>query len=58
MEPINQNKDLFDQQQTTGLPGMLNVLTILTFIGCGLSYLFSINGLFYYILIVEGKKQK
>jgi hypothetical protein len=34
----NQNTDLFDQQPK-GLPGMLNVLTILTFIGCGLAYI-------------------
>lgn len=39
MEPTNQqNRDLFDQPKQ-GLPGMLNVLTILTFIGCGISYL-------------------
>jgi hypothetical protein len=31
--------DLFEQQRQQGLPGMLNVLTILTFIGCGISYL-------------------
>ncbi|RZJ99314.1 MAG: hypothetical protein EOO43_26895 [Flavobacterium sp.] len=33
-----QGDDLFDQQ-VKGLPGMLNVLTILTFIGCGIAYL-------------------
>jgi hypothetical protein len=38
MDATNQKADLFDQQ-TKELPGMLNVLTILTFIGCGLSYL-------------------
>ncbi len=45
MEPTNQNKDLFDQPKQ-GLPGMLNVLTILTFIGCGISYLGAIWGFF------------
>ncbi|MCW3074923.1 MAG: hypothetical protein JWP69_1992 [Flaviaesturariibacter sp.] len=39
--------DLFDQQQAPkGLPGTLNVLTILTFIGCGLSYIGLIISLF------------
>ncbi len=45
MEPTNQNKDLFDQPKQ-GLPGMLNVLTILTFIGCGISYIGLIWGFF------------
>ena len=36
-----QGNDLFDQQ-VKGLPGMLNVLTILTFIGCGIAYLSAI----------------
>ena len=31
--------DLFEQQRQQELPGMLNVLTILTFIGCAISYL-------------------
>lgn len=39
MENSNQANDLFDQQRPRELPGMLNVLTILTFIGCGLSFL-------------------
>jgi hypothetical protein len=43
METINQttpmhSNDIFEPQRR-GLPGMLNVLTILTFIGCGISYL-------------------
>jgi len=38
METTNQNRDLFPEQRQ-GLPGMLNLLTILTFIGCGLAYL-------------------
>lgn len=43
METINQttplqNNDIFEPQRK-GLPGMLNVLTILTFIGCGIAYL-------------------
>jgi hypothetical protein len=49
MEPINQpnsnSGDLFDGQAKR-LPGMLNVLTILTFIGCGLSYLGLIVSIF------------
>lgn len=31
--------DLFEQERQKELPGMLNVLTILTFIGCAISYL-------------------
>lgn len=38
MEGTNQNQDLFDQRSKT-LPGMLNVLTILTFIGCAIGYI-------------------
>ncbi len=38
MEASNHNTDLFDQQPKT-LPGMLHVLTILTFIGCGIAYI-------------------
>jgi hypothetical protein len=39
--------DLFNEQQAPkGLPGNLNVLTILTFIGCGLSYIGLIISLF------------
>jgi hypothetical protein len=34
----NQNPDLF-QDQPKVLPGMLNALTILTFVGCAISYL-------------------
>lgn len=45
MEATNQNSPLFDQQPKT-LPGMLNALTILTFIGCGLSYIGTIWSLF------------
>ena len=32
------SSDIFDQQRPQKLPGMLNTLTILTFIGCALSY--------------------
>jgi hypothetical protein len=39
MENSNQANDLFNQQRPKELPGMLNILTILTFIGCGISYL-------------------
>jgi hypothetical protein len=39
MENSNQTNDVLNQQQPKTLPGMLNVLTILTFIGCGLAYL-------------------
>lgn len=45
METINQNTDLFPEQRKE-LPGMLNVLTILTFIGCGLSYLGALWGFY------------
>jgi hypothetical protein len=38
MENRNQNPDLFVAERKE-LPGMLNVLTILTFIGCALSYM-------------------
>jgi hypothetical protein len=31
--------DLFEQERQQELPGMLNVLTILTFIGCAIAYL-------------------
>jgi hypothetical protein len=39
MENQNQTNDVLDQHRPKALPGMLNVLTILTFIGCGLAYL-------------------
>lgn len=50
METINQttplqSNDLFEPQ-SKGLPGMLNVLTILTFIGCGIAYLSGIYSLY------------
>jgi hypothetical protein len=48
----NQNKDLFPEQRA-GLPGMLNALTILTFIGCAFSYLGTI-----YSLIQAGNYEK
>ena len=38
MDYSNQNTDLFNEQPKP-LSGTLNVLTILTFIGCGLAYL-------------------
>lgn len=41
----NQNND-FLTEPSRGLPGMLNGLTILTFIGCGLSYIGTIYGFF------------
>jgi hypothetical protein len=43
METTTRSTDLFPQQKKE-LPGMLNVLTILTFIGCALSYLGAIWG--------------
>lgn len=46
METTNQTNDLFDQQQPKTLPGMLNVLTILTFIGCAIAYIAAIMGFF------------
>ncbi|HTM92403.1 MAG TPA: hypothetical protein VL095_08295 [Flavisolibacter sp.] len=41
MENPNQNNDLLAQHRPKSLPAMLNVLTILTFIGCGLGLLSS-----------------
>jgi hypothetical protein len=46
METTNQTNDLFDQQQPKTLPGMLNFLTILTFIGCAIAYIGAIMGFF------------
>jgi len=50
METFNQttplqSNDIFEHQRK-GLPGMLNVLTILTFIGCGIAYLSGIWSLY------------
>jgi len=50
MDTINQttplqSNDLFEPQRK-GLPGMLNTLTILTFIGCGISYIMGIYNLY------------
>jgi len=56
METTNQNKDLFPEQRQ-GLPGMLNVLTILTFIGCGLAYLSTLWG-FYQSTNYESERAK
>lgn len=39
MENPNQTSDLLAQHRPKTLPGMLNVLTILTFIGCGLGFI-------------------
>jgi hypothetical protein len=39
MENSYQTNDVLPDQRPKGLPGMLNVLTILTFIGCGISYI-------------------
>jgi hypothetical protein len=50
----NQNRDLFPEQKKE-LPGMLNVLTILTFIGCGLSYIGTLWG-FYQSTNYENEK--
>ena len=44
MEASNQTNDVLDQHRPKVLPGMLNVLTILTFIGCGLAYISSVWG--------------
>jgi hypothetical protein len=41
MENPNQTSDLLAQHRPKSLPTMLNVLTILTFIGCGLGFLSS-----------------
>lgn len=52
----NQNRDLFPEQQQ-GLPSMLNVLTILTFIGSGLAYIGTLWG-FYQSTNYEGERAK
>ena len=39
-------QDLFEQQRQQELPGILNALTILTFIGCAISYLGVLYGYF------------
>lgn len=39
MENPNQTSDLLEHHRPKKLPGMLNVLTILTFIGCGIGFL-------------------
>ena len=39
MENSYQTNDVLDQHRPKELPGMLNTLTILTFIGCGLGYI-------------------
>ena len=39
METSYQTNDVLDEHRPKELPGMLNVLTILTFIGCGISYI-------------------
>jgi len=44
MEGSYQTNDVLTEHRPKELPGMLNVLTILTFIGCGLSYLVSLYG--------------
>jgi hypothetical protein len=41
MENSNQTNEVLTEYRPKELPGMLNVLTILTFIGCGLSFLVS-----------------
>jgi hypothetical protein len=46
MENSYQTNDVLTEHRPKELPGMLNVLTILTFIGCGLSYLGSLYGYF------------
>jgi len=44
MKNTNRTKEVIDTQRPKELPGTLNVLTILTFIGCGFSYIFGILG--------------
>lgn len=44
MENSYQTNDVLDQHRPKELPGMLNTLTILTFIGCGLGYIGSVLG--------------
>lgn len=42
MENSSQTSELLDPHLPKKLPDTLNVLTILTFVGCGLSYIFSL----------------
>ena len=46
MENKYETNDILDQHRPKPLPSMLNVLTILTFIGCGLGYIGTIWGYF------------
>ncbi|HEX6333679.1 MAG TPA: hypothetical protein VFZ78_05605 [Flavisolibacter sp.] len=45
MDTYNQDREVFTEQPSK-LPPMLNVLTILTFIGCGLAYVGALWGFF------------
>jgi hypothetical protein len=42
MENSYQTNEVLDQHRPKELPGTLNTLTILTFIGCGFSYIFAL----------------
>jgi hypothetical protein len=46
MENAYQTNDVLTGHRPKQLPGMLNVLTILTFIGCGFAYLAALYGFF------------
>ena len=54
METTHQNTDLFNEQ-TGKLPGMLNVLTILTLVGCAIAY---ISGIWNFMQSSNLEKQK
>jgi hypothetical protein len=44
VETTYKTNDLLDEHRPKEMPGMLNTLTILTFIGCGLGYIMSVWG--------------
>jgi hypothetical protein len=46
VENTYQTNDVLDPHKPKEKPGMLNVLTILTFIGCGLGYILTLWGYF------------
>lgn len=54
MENTYQTNDVLEQHRPKELPGMLNVLTILTFIGCGIAY---VGGLYSYFTNNDPDKQ-
>jgi hypothetical protein len=46
VETTHQTNDVRDEHRPKEMPGKLNTLTILTFIGCGIGFIFSLWGFF------------